>query len=132
MEMLQVSTVASEEKYMGLPMPLGRMSGTKFKSTKERLAKRLSTYAERFMSSGAKEVLIKSVVQAIPTYVMGGFKLPAGLCEELEQMIRYFLWGEEKGQRKIHWLSWEKLLQSKCHGGIGFRDMCKFNQALLA
>jgi hypothetical protein len=38
MEMLQVSTVASEEKYMGLPMPLGRMSGTKFKST--RLAQR--------------------------------------------------------------------------------------------
>jgi hypothetical protein len=42
------------------------------------------------MSHGAKEVLIKSVAQAIPTYVMGIFKLPSTLYEEMEQMIRYF------------------------------------------
>jgi hypothetical protein len=47
------------------------------------------------MSSSAKEVLIKSVAQAIPTYVMGVFKLPGTLCEELTQLIRYFWWGEE-------------------------------------
>jgi hypothetical protein len=35
------------------------------------------------MSMGAKEVLIKSVTQAIPTYVMGVFKLPANLCDDL-------------------------------------------------
>jgi hypothetical protein len=71
MVILQVPTMASEEKYLGSPTPQGRMSGNNFKSTKERLAKRLSTYAERHMSSGAKEVLIKSVAHAIPTYVMG-------------------------------------------------------------
>jgi hypothetical protein len=138
MEILQVSNVAVEEKYLSLLTPKGRMTKKKFKTTKERLAKRLSTYAKRlstyakrFMSSGDKEVLIKSVAQAILTYVMGVFKLPISLCEEMEQMARYFWWGEEKGQRKIHWLSWEKLLQTKCHGGTGFRDMCMFNQALL-
>jgi hypothetical protein len=44
--------------------------------TKGRLAKRFTSWVERFMSAGAKEVLIKSVAQAIPTYVMGVFKLP--------------------------------------------------------
>jgi hypothetical protein len=42
------------------------------------------------MLDGVKEVLIKSVAQAIPRYVMGFFKLSATLCEELIQMIRYF------------------------------------------
>jgi hypothetical protein len=84
------------------------------------------------MSSGAKEKLIKSVAQAIPMYVMIMFKLPVTLCEELEQLIRYFWWGEERGQRKMHWVAWEKLLQPKRQGGLGFRDLRKFNQALLA
>jgi hypothetical protein len=35
------------------------------------------------MSARVKEVMIKSVAQAIPTYTMGVFKLPVGLCDEL-------------------------------------------------
>jgi hypothetical protein len=73
------------------------MNKHKFKSTRERLSKRLNSWAERYMSSGAKEILIKSVTQAILTYIMGVFKLPATLCEEMTQMIRHFWWGEEVG-----------------------------------
>jgi hypothetical protein len=83
------------EKYLGLPTPEGRLDKDKFKTTKERLVKRFSSWAEKYMSSSAKEVLIKSVAHAIPTYVMGVFKLPGTLCEELTQLIRYFWWGEE-------------------------------------
>jgi hypothetical protein len=42
------------------------------------------------MSMGAKEVLIKSIAQAIPTYVMGMFKLPATMCDEMTQVIKKF------------------------------------------
>jgi hypothetical protein len=129
--LLNVGNIANEEKYLGLPTPSGRMSKDRFKTTKERLSKKFTSWAERYMSVGAKEVLIKSVTQAIPTYVMGIFKLPETLCEEMMRMIRYFWWGEEDGQRKVHWLVWEKLLIPKHLGGMGFRDMKYFNQALL-
>jgi hypothetical protein len=44
-----------------------------------------STWVQWIMAcvTRAKEVLIKSVTQAIPTYVMGVFKLPGNLGEEL-------------------------------------------------
>jgi hypothetical protein len=92
-EILNVSHVAEDEKYLGLPTPQGRMSKEWFKPTKERLVKCLTSWDERCMSTGAKEVLIKSVPQAIPTYVMGVFMLPPTLCDEMTRMIRYIWWG---------------------------------------
>ena len=41
-------------------------------------------------------------------------------------------WGAENGVHKTHWCAREKLIKSKCHGGMGFRDLRIFNQALLA
>jgi hypothetical protein len=85
---LKVSNITVEEKYLGLPTPDGRMGRNRFVSLKEKLISRLSNWAERNMSSGAKEVLIKAVAQAIPTYVMSVFKVSVTLCDELTQIIR--------------------------------------------
>jgi hypothetical protein len=69
------------------------MNGEKFKSTKQKLVNMCSNWADKNMSMAAKEVLIKSVAQAIPTYTMGVFKLPANTCEEFTKLIRKFWWG---------------------------------------
>lgn len=76
--------------------------------------------------------MIKSFAQALPTYVMGVFKLPFSVCEDLTRMVRNYWWGAEQRKRKTHWMAWDKMVKAKSHGGIGFRDMRVFNQALLA
>ena len=63
---------------------------------------------------------------------MSVFKFSASLCEELIHIIRDFWWGDEVDRRKAHWLSWEKMTKPKIQGGMGFRDLRLFNQALLA
>ena len=63
------------------------------------------------------------MAQAIPTYTMSCFKLLDGLCEELTSMIRNFRWGQRKNEKKIVWLSWEKMCEPKANGGIGFKKL---------
>ena len=53
---------------------------------------------EKCLSAGGKEVLIKSVAQAIPVYSMACFRLPRGLCEHINSLIRGF-GGEAKKVR---------------------------------
>uniref|UniRef100_A0A803Q8S3 Reverse transcriptase zinc-binding domain-containing protein n=1 Tax=Cannabis sativa TaxID=3483 RepID=A0A803Q8S3_CANSA len=79
-----------------------------------------------------KEVLLKSVVQAIPSYAMACFKLPASFHSKIESLMALFWWGGNENNRKIHWKTWSSLCFSKFHGGLGFRSMKAFNQAMLA
>jgi hypothetical protein len=129
---LSVDQVARESKYIGLPTPEGRITKDKFQSIKEKPVNKFNNWAERNMSSAARAVMIKVVAQAIPTYTMSVFKLPATLCEELMQLTRYFWWGKNSEHRKVHRIAWYRLLLSKNMGGMGFRDLKLFNQALLA
>ena len=89
-------------------------------------------WEEKLLSQAGREILIKAVVQAIPTYTMSCFKLLVGLCTELESLIRKFWWGQRGNRRKIHWVKWKTLVQSKLDGGMGFKDMTLFNDTLLA
>ncbi|KAH9800659.1 hypothetical protein KPL71_000753 [Citrus sinensis] len=83
-------------------------------------------------SSGGKEILIKAVAQAVPAYAISVFKLPKGLCEDIQKAIAKFWWGSKKDRHKIHWLRWDSLSKAKSRGGMGFRDLTSFNQALVA
>jgi hypothetical protein len=47
-------------------------------------------------------------------------------------MISRFWWGSNVDKRKIHWVNWKKTCRKKEQGGMGFRDISSFNQALLA
>ena len=84
------------------------------------------------MSQAGREILLKAMVQAIPTFAMSYFKLPMGLCDEIEALIRKFYWGQKGEQRKVHWKRWDVLCKPKAEGGMGFKELAKFNDAMLA
>ena len=94
--------------------------------------RKLQGWEEKLLSQAGREILIKAVVQAIPTYTMSCFKIPIGLCSEIESLVKKFWWGQRGERRKIHWVKWESLCQPKKEGGMGFKDLALFNDALLA
>jgi hypothetical protein len=120
------------DTYLGLPALVGRSRIREFQGIKDRVHKRVSDWKTKFLSQAGKEVLIKAVVQAIPTYSMSMFLLPKELCKELNSVMQNFWWGHKENDKKIRWLSWEKMGLSKAQGGMGFRDLISFNKALLA
>lgn len=128
----QLHVVSRHEKYLGLPSMVGRNKKSFFKDIELRVMNKISSWNSKLFSSGGKEVLIKAVAQAVPAYAMSVFKLPRGLCEDIQQAIASFWWGSKKDQRHIHWARWERLCSAKGKGGMGFKDLLSFNQAMVA
>jgi hypothetical protein len=127
-----VPSIKQYEQYLGLPSLVGKEKIICFSQIKERVWSKIKWWKEKLLSQAGRETLIKAVVQAIPTYTMNCFKLPVKLCKDIEGVIRRFWWGQKNDQRKIHWISWDKLCQPKGRGGLGFKELQKFNIALLA
>ncbi|XP_056697634.1 uncharacterized mitochondrial protein AtMg00310-like [Spinacia oleracea] len=119
-------------KYLGIPTIIGRSKKSVFATLKDRIWKKLQGWKEKLLSRAGKEVLIKSVIQAIPTYLMGVYKLPCSIIDEIRSMTTRFWWRSSGSQRKVHWKNWDTMCTPKCLGGMGFRDMVVFNEALLA
>ena len=129
---LGVLEIKQYEQYLGLPSLVGKNKKANFNYIKERVWKKIQGWKEKLLSQARREILIKAVVQAISTYTMSCFKLPVGLCTEIESLIRKFWWGQKGDRRKVHWVKWETLCKPKYVGGMGFKDLALFNDALLA
>ncbi|MCH80360.1 replication protein A 70 kDa dna-binding subunit, partial [Trifolium medium] len=129
---LGVTQVLGTGKYLGLPSMIGRSKKSTFKFIKDRIWRKINSWSSRHLSQAGREVMIKSILQSIPTYVMSIFLIPSTLVEEIEKMLNSFWWGHNgRNGRGIHWLSWDRLSVSKDYGGMGFKSLQAFNLALL-
>ena len=80
-DFLGVAEIKEYEKYLRLPAVVGKNKKASLNYIKERVWAKLQGWKEKFISQAGREILLKVVVQAIPTFAMSCFKLPVGLCK---------------------------------------------------
>ncbi|KAL8120232.1 hypothetical protein AgCh_017395 [Apium graveolens] len=130
---LQIQESGEKTTYLGLPTRMGRNKSSLLGYLKERIDNRMQSWDEGFISRLGKEVLIKNVAHALPSYAMSVFLLPQGITKDMERMLARYWWKSKPKQNSgITWMSWEGLSKHKSTGGMGFRDFYDFNLAMLA
>ena len=120
---LGVLVVQQYEKYLGLPSFIGRKKKESFDNIKQQVWKKLQGWEGKLLSQAGREILIKAMAQTLSMYTASCFKLPSGLCHEIEALIQRFFWGQRGDGRKVHWIRWEDLCKPKSQGGLGFKDL---------
>ncbi|XP_019157741.1 PREDICTED: uncharacterized protein LOC109154396 [Ipomoea nil] len=127
---LGVDQAPNYGKYLGLPSFIGRNKKTAFSYIEDKIRQRIVSCNKKLLSQAGKEVLLKSVAQAMPTFSMSVFLLPMGICTAIERTMNRYWWGSGN-DRGIHWKAWDKMCIPKKHGGLGFKELHAFNLAML-
>ncbi|KAK8265629.1 hypothetical protein V6Z12_D12G189800 [Gossypium hirsutum] len=104
---------------LGVSASLNHGRNQVFAFIKEQLSKRIQSWKNKLLSRAGKEVVIKTMAQAILVYSMSVFLLPHNFCDDLKKMMNFFWWG-----------SGDRLCVSKKFGGMGFSNLYCFNLAL--
>ncbi|KAH9768542.1 reverse transcriptase domain-containing protein [Citrus sinensis] len=130
--LLGVQGTVNHGNYLGFPSFISRSKSTVFSYIRERVWKRLQGWNQKLLSRAGKEILLKTVAQALPNYVMNIYLLPMELCREIERVMNSFWWGRKRlGSGGIIWMKWDRMCKLKTHRGIGFKRLHLFNVAML-
>ncbi|XP_023729445.1 uncharacterized protein LOC111877144 [Lactuca sativa] len=117
--------------YLGVPVGANMNLIKNWKPIIKKFHSKLYVWKAKTLSFGGRLTLIKSVLGNLPTYYLLLFKAPMGVLEKLEKVRRSFLWGGCDERKKIHWVSWEKVLAAKSNGGLGVGSIRALNIGLL-
>lgn len=112
----EIKQVLGIVKEGGMGVYQKKICGSKkqvFAFIQERLHDRINSWSAKLLSKGGKEVLIKSVAQALPTYVMSCLLLPQEIIRKLTSAISRFWWSTKNNNRGLHWIAWKKICTPK-------------------
>ncbi|XP_074339885.1 putative mitochondrial protein AtMg00310 [Apium graveolens] len=119
-------------KYLWLPNIIGRNKKAILGFLKEKAHTQIRSWDGKYIARSGKEILVKSVVQALPVYAMNVFLLPIKINRDIEKRLSRFWWNAKQSNGvQINWMPWERLEKHKSAGGMGFRNFKDFNLAML-
>ncbi|XP_060961840.1 uncharacterized protein LOC133032039 [Cannabis sativa] len=100
--------------YLGLPNIIGRNKNSILGFLKNKVLARINSWDGKFLSRAGKEILLKTVIQSLPTHAMSVFLIPLGICEDIEKIMASFWWKTTSSKgRGITWMSWERMAKPK-------------------
>ncbi|XP_039061785.1 uncharacterized protein LOC120206103 [Hibiscus syriacus] len=85
--------------YLGLPLLVRRSKIGAFRFIRDKVDKRINGLTKNILSFAGREVFLKLVTQALPTYVMSCCLLPDGVIEGIMTCIRAYWWSGKRASR---------------------------------
>lgn len=96
--------VDKHQKYRGVSSIAGESKKVTFDSLLGKNWMKLQGWKKKLLSRDGKKILLKSVIQAIPKYLMCVYKFPELIIQRIHSAMAKFL-GSYESRLKMHWIN---------------------------
>lgn len=117
--------------YLGMPMGAKSQPKGIWNGVLEKYEKKIANWKSQYLSLGGRLILRNSVLDAMPTYMMSLFPIPASAMRRIDALRRNFLSQGSSENNRIHLVRWDILTTSKKEGGLGIRKIRVQSQSLM-
>ena len=93
---------------------------------------RLTSWKAKTLSSAGRLILIKHVLSRIPMHIAAVLPIPISIYNDIERLMRNFLWLGSGLSTKINYVNWNLVCLPKSEGGLGIRKISEVNDACLS
>ncbi|WMV51732.1 hypothetical protein MTR67_045117 [Solanum verrucosum] len=118
--------------YLGCPVFYGRKKSSYFEDLMRKVARRILSWQNKFLSFGGKFILINHVLQSIPIHLLAALTPPKSVIRKLHQLFAKLFWSATNAEKRKHWVAWEEMCYPVNEGGLGFRSLEVINRAMHA
>ncbi|XP_050273143.1 uncharacterized protein LOC126716155 [Quercus robur] len=129
---LGIAKTTNLGKYLGFPIIHQGRVGNVYNFVVNKIQSKQAGWRSKLLSNVGRLVLVKATAAPVAEYYMQCQSLPAKVCDQVDKLIRYFLWGSTEEKRRLHLVGWDKVTLPKELGGLGLHKMKDRNIALLA
>ena len=100
---LGIEQTCRERIYLWLPESFDGSKVSILSYLQEKLRQRVQGWQTKFLLPSGKEVLLKAVAMALPTYTMSCFLLPKTVYRKIAAIMSDFWWKNKEESRGMHW-----------------------------
>nr|GEY59479.1 hypothetical protein [Tanacetum cinerariifolium] len=118
-------------KYLGVPLISKILDREECKQLIDKVRNKVDDWMNKSLTYAGRMQLITSVLNSMQVYWASLFLLPKSRVKDIERILKGFLWCQgdlARGKAKI---AWKTVCKPKCKGGLGFKDLGKWNEVLL-
>ncbi|WMV32542.1 hypothetical protein MTR67_025927 [Solanum verrucosum] len=118
--------------YLGCPIGHAKKKKVYFSMLIKKIQNKLQLWKGKLLTFGGEIVLINSVLQSIPIYLLSVSNSPKCVIHDIHRMFAKFMWNFKEEGRSTHWIAWKDICVPKEEGGLGLRSLFDTSKALFA
>lgn len=96
----------------------------------EKIASNFNCWSAKALSFAGRRQLLASVIYGSINFWTTAFILPKNCIKKIESLCSQFLWGGTETKRSIAKVAWKTVTLPKNEGGLGLRDIGRWNKTL--